>query len=252
MTSNTLISRHFKWEDAAFTDVGKIRKINEDSMMSRSDQAHWVVADGMGGHEDGSVASQSLTDALYKLTRQREFTQFVDDIEDCIIDVNSYLRELSGGDDKVIGTTVVGMALQGSHIIYYWVGDSRVYRFRQDRLEQLSIDHTYLQELVDDGKLSPDEVSEHPDKSVITRAVGADDEVFVDFEIDEIRDGDIYLLCSDGIEKVLDDDQVETIVRNHGSNIEAAGQEIMDLVLGGGSPDNVTLIFVEISRNNRG
>lgn len=249
MNNNPDISRHFQWSEAAFTDVGKVRKINEDSMMSRSDLAHWVVADGMGGHDDGSVASQAVTDSLVKLDRAEEFTHFIDDIEDSIIDVNRHLRELAGDDEnKVIGTTVVGMTIENKHVVYYWVGDSRIYRLRDGELEQLSVDHTFLQELVQEGKLSADEVSAHPEKNVITRAVGADDEVFVDFEIDEIRHGDLYLLCSDGVEKELTDDEVKDIMLKHGSDVETMGKEMLDIVLERGSPDNVTLILVEMSR----
>ena len=252
MTNNPVISKQFQWNDTEFTDVGKVRRVNEDSMMSRSDQAHWVVADGMGGHEAGDVASQSITEGLSKLTRKREFSDFIDDIEDKIIEVNTYLRELAGDEeDKVIGSTVVGLALHGSHIVYYWVGDSRVYRLRNRKLEMLSIDHTFLQELVEEGKLDPSEIADHAEKNVITRAVGADDDVFVDFEIDEIRDKDIYFLCSDGVEKELTDPEVEEILNRHGSDIQTGGQEVIDTVLDRGSPDNVTVILVEVSRKGR-
>ena len=247
MTSNPVISKNFEWNDVEFTDVGKVRKVNEDSMMSRSDQAHRVVADGMGGHEAGDVASQSICTGLAGLTRQREFPHFVDDIEDKIIEVNGYLRRLAGDDDdKVIGSTVVGLALQGNHAVYYWVGDSRVYRLRGGTLTQLSIDHTYLQELVDEGKLDPADVADHNDKNVITRAVGADDDVFVDFEMEQFIDKDIYFLCSDGVEKEMTDEEVEGVLNRHGSDIESAGKEIIDQVLDRGSPDNVTVILVQI------
>lgn len=220
-------------------------------MMSRSDQAHWVVADGMGGHEAGDVASQSLAEALEKLTRHREFTDFVDAIDDCVTDVNKHLRDLAGDDpNKVIGTTLVGLALQGKHVLYYWVGDSRLYRLRNGKLKQLSIDHTYLQELVQEGKLSLEEVSEHPEKNVITRAVGADDDVYVDFELDELQHNDLLMLCSDGVEKELSDDEVEEIMNKHGSDIEACGQDLIDQVLERGSPDNVTLILVEVTNSD--
>ena len=252
MTSNSVISKQFQWNDVEYTDVGKVRKVNEDSMMSRSDQAHWVVADGMGGHEAGDVASQSICKGLAGLTRQREFTQFVDDIEDKIIEVNSYLRELAGGEeDRVIGSTVVGLALQGNHAIYYWVGDSRVYRHRHGKLTQLSVDHTYLQELVEEGKLDPSEIADHNEKNVITRAVGADDDVFVDFEMEEFQDQDIYFVCSDGVEKEMVDEEIEAVFNAHGTDIDGAAKEIMETVLDRGSPDNVTVIVVQVTRRGK-
>ncbi|MFT4797233.1 MAG: serine/threonine protein phosphatase PrpC [Candidatus Azotimanducaceae bacterium] len=240
------ISRQFSWHQESFTDVGKVRKVNEDSYTSVPEQAHWAVADGMGGHTAGDVASQAVTKALGDITRGDEFTEFVDQVEDSLSQVNADLRKITEGDDDVCGSTVVGMCLQGNHLVYYWAGDSRLYRFRRGALEMLSIDHTYLQELIDEGSLKPSEALDHPDKSVITRAVGADEELYVDFEMDVLFDQDIYMLCSDGVEKKVTDEEVEEILRKHGNKLKAAGQEIIDTVLDRGAPDNVTLILIEV------
>lgn len=248
MINQKNISTQFSWHHESFTDVGKVRKINEDSHFSNPEQAHWAVADGMGGHEAGDVASQAISAALSKLSRKGDFSDFIDQIEDSLCDVNTHLRSITEGDD-VCGSTVVGMCLQGSHFAYYWAGDSRLYRFRRGALEMLSIDHTYLQELIDEGSIQPAEANDHPEKSVITRAVGADDDIYVDFEIDSLIDKDIYMLCSDGVEKKLTDPEVEDILRNNPENLKAAGQEIIDTVLERGAPDNVTLILIEVMEN---
>ncbi len=240
------ISQDFGWTAAAFTDVGTVRKINEDDYMSNSPQAHWAVADGMGGHDKGDVASQSISVALKVLEQPAEFTHFVDNIEDSLIAVNQKLQDLAGDGDSLIGSTVAGLALHQQHALYYWAGDSRIYRLRNKKLSQLSIDHTFTQELVDQGKLSLDEVASHPNKNVITRAVGADYELFVDFEMTAIQADDLFFICSDGIEKEMSDEQVQALLNQHRDDLDVAGQQLMDTVLARNARDNVTFILVAI------
>jgi len=243
-TRNPNISSEFQWKTAAFTDVGVIRTINEDAYMTNDEQAHWVVADGMGGHTAGDVAAQAVVETLKELEQKPLFSDFVDDIEDSLMGVNKYLRDLGDDGEKVVGTTVVGFALRESHCLYYWAGDSRVYRIRGGKLVQLSIDHTYTQDLVQKGELRPDQVSDHPQKNVITRAVGGDTHLLTDFDMEHIQDGDYFIICSDGVEKEATDEEVEAIMLKHGDDLDTCGQEIIDLVVSRGSPDNVTLILV--------
>lgn len=243
-TCNTRISSEFQWKTAAFTDVGVIRTVNEDSYMTNDHQAHWVVADGMGGHSAGDVASQAVVKALQPIEQKPLFSDFVDDIEDCLVDINNHLLELAAEDKKVVGTTVAGFALRESHCLYYWVGDSRIYRLRAGQFMQLSIDHTYTEEMVQKGELKPEQVRDHPQKNVITRAVGGDTELFTDFDMDDIQAGDYFLICSDGVEKEASDEEVEAIMSKHGDDLDRCGQEIIDLVVSRGAPDNVTLILV--------
>ncbi|MDP7358336.1 MAG: protein phosphatase 2C domain-containing protein [Pseudomonadales bacterium] len=200
--------------------------------------------DGMGGHSAGDVASQTVVKALHELEQKPLLSDFVDDIEDCLVTTNSQLVELAAKDNNVVGTTVVGFALRQSHCLYYWVGDSRLYRLRGEKLLQLSIDHTYTQEMIQHGELTPEEARDHPQKNVITRAVGGDSELFTDFEMDAIQHGDCFLICSDGVEKKSSDQEVEAIMLKHGNDLDKSGQEIIDLVVSRGAPDNVTLILV--------
>lgn len=243
-THNKNISSEFQWKTASFTDVGVIRTINEDSYMTNDDQAHWVVADGMGGHSAGDVASQAVVKALHELEQRPLFSDFVDDIEDCLVEINHQLLQLADKDNSVVGTTVVGFALRQSHCLYYWVGDSRLYRLRGGKLLQLSIDHTYTRELIQNGELTPEQAQDHPQKNVITRAVGGDADLFTDFEMDVIQDGDCFLICSDGVEKKSSEQEVEAIMLKYGDDLDKSGQEIIDLVISRGAPDNVTLILV--------
>jgi serine/threonine protein phosphatase PrpC len=245
---NAQISQDFSWSVVTFTDTGKVRKINEDDFMANTPQAHWAVADGMGGHDAGDVASQAISKALEKIEQTAKFDAFVDHVEDCLIEVNQTLQTLAGDGDRVIGSTVAGLAIHKQHVLYYWVGDSRIYRFRNKTLKQLSIDHTYTQELVDQGKISLAEVADHPDKNVITRAVGADEHLFVDFEMEKIKANDVFFICSDGVEKEMDDKQVEQVLVEHQDNMADAGQIILDTVLAKGARDNVTFILVSLQQ----
>ena len=198
MIRNPRISKQLEWEAYGLTDVGKVRSINEDAYMTNDEEAHWVVADGMGGHEAGDVASQSIVEGLGRLTQSAVLSHFVDEVDDCLRSVNEYLVKLAGDDqNKVIGSTVVGLALHAKHVLYYWVGDSRAYRMRAGRLEQLSTDHTHIEEMIQQGIIDKSEAGSHPEKNVITRAVGADYELFVDFDLEPAIDNDIYFICSE-------------------------------------------------------
>jgi len=245
--TNTRISRQLEWEAYGLTDVGKVRSINEDAYMQNDEEAHWVVADGMGGHEAGDVASQSIVEGLGRLSQSAVLAHFVDEIDDCLRGVNEYLVKLAGDDhNKVIGSTVVGLALHAKHAVYYWVGDSRAYLMRNGRLTQLSTDHTHIEEMIQQGIIDKSQAGSHPEKNVITRAVGADYEVFVDFDVEPVQDNDIFMICSDGVEKRLSDEEVEKIFNKHGDDVAEAAQEIVDVVLQRGSPDNVTVVAVRV------
>lgn len=242
--NNSQISEKFSWSSYSFSDKGKVRKIQEDDYMCNDRTAHWVVADGMGGHEKGDVASLLISETLEKLERTALFADFVDGIEDGLNSVNQKLQLMAG--NGVIGSTVAGIALQQQYALFYWAGDSRIYLLRDKKLNQLSIDHTYTQELIDQGKLTIEEASEHPQKNIITRAVGADPELFIDFEMMQLQHGDLFLVCSDGIEKELSNDDVQEILNTHRKNPQKAGQAVLDEVLERGARDNVTFVLVDI------
>lgn len=242
--NNSQISEKFSWYSYSFSDIGKVRKIQEDDYMCNDRTAHWVVADGMGGHEKGDVASLLISETLEKIERTDFFADFVDEIEDRLSSVNQKLQLMAG--DGVIGSTVAGIALQQQHALFYWAGDSRIYLLRDKKLNQLSIDHTYTQELIDQGRLTLEKASEHPQKNIITRAVGADSELFIDFEMIELRHGDLFLVCSDGIEKELSHDDMQAILNTYRRKPQKAGQVVLDEVLERGARDNVTFVLVEI------
>jgi len=146
-----------------------------------------------------------------------------------------------------MGSTVAALLAHGDHCFCLWAGDSRVYRLRGDELKRITVDHSKVQDLVDEGIIDEDDAESHPEANVITRAVGANDELFVDMDIFDVEDGDIYLVCSDGLFKELREPEIAEILA--GKPPEQSGQELVDLTLDRGSRDNVTVIVIHAHAN---
>ncbi|MFT5722549.1 MAG: serine/threonine protein phosphatase PrpC [Motiliproteus sp.] len=248
----------FSWQAVALTDIGRVRRLNEDALLARSDIGHFVVADGMGGHTGGDVASQRLVCALSQLVPGEDFALFVEQLEDCLLGVNAELLDRVAGTEQLIGTTVAGLLLHQGFYLIYWCGDSRIYLFRDGRLRQQTVDHSYTQALVEQGRLRPDQVRQHPDNNMITRAVGADRQLFVDMDLRNLQAGDQFLICSDGLDKELDEKEIEAWLTQGQSQgpsqgesqrqggIAATAQNLLDRALARGGRDNVTLILVNL------
>jgi len=226
------------------TDVGLKRKINEDAMMVRTERGLWAVADGMGGHDAGEVASGKIAEALASLPIVYSLQETVDNALAALRRVNYELIALArgGGQPRTIGSTVVGLAISGDEFRCFWAGDSRAYRIRAGRITQLSRDHSLVHDLVLAGMLSEAEARVHPNANVVTRAVGVSEELHVDVVSGDVREGDIFLLASDGLTRVVEDDEIaEELVSNA---LAQAGDRLIQLVLERGAPDNVSLIIV--------
>ena len=234
---------HF--ECASRTHVGLKRKINEDSLLAETARGLWVVADGMGGHDAGEVASNMVIDALRCLPVTADVDALAAAAVGTLREVNRELIELAraGGRRQTIGTTVVGLAIADGAFRCFWLGDSRAYRLRAGAIERLSRDHSVVQELVDAGMLRADEADSHENANLITRAVGVAETADIDVAGGEVRSGDIYLLASDGLTRVVPDAELATELAR-GTPDEAADR-LIDLVLARGAPDNVTLIIVK-------
>ncbi len=229
----------------AMTAVGHVRKHNEDAYLSQPAQCHWAVADGMGGHSAGDVASQSIVETLEYFELRPEFPDAVDLLEDLLLETNRKLRDLAGESHKIIGSTVVGVVLLPAHYLIYWCGDSRVYLYRNGVLVQETVDHTYTQELVAQGVLTPEQALVHPERNVITRAVGASDELFVDMDIRNLQAGDRFLICSDGLDKELSDTDIAAFMGQRDLPLDQLTQQMMDCCLERGGRDNITLIIID-------
>ena len=226
------------------TDVGLKRKINEDAMMVRTERGMWAVADGMGGHDAGEVASGKIAEALASLPIVYSLQETVDNALAALRRVNYELIALArgGGQPRTIGSTVVGLAISGDEFRCFWAGDSRAYRVRAGRITQLSRDHSLVHDLVLAGMLSEAEARVHPNANVVTRAVGVSEELQVDVVSGDVREGDIFLLASDGLTRVVEDDEIaEELVLKR---LADAADRLIELVMERGAPDNVSLIIV--------
>ncbi len=238
---------HFQWRSASQTHVGTARKVNEDACLERPEIGLWAVADGMGGHAAGDVASTMVVDSLRDLSLSEDQNSLINDIEGRLQGVNSQLRRYarSQGPGTIVGSTVAAFAGFGTKAICLWAGDSRIYRLRDSGLQQLTRDHSQVEELVALGMLNRDEAATHRERNVITRAVGAGPELEIELRIDELQAGDYYVLCSDGLNKAVSDEEIATIMLN--SNVEETVRALLRLSLIRGARDNVTLVVIEIS-----
>jgi PPM family protein phosphatase len=232
---------------AAATDVGRMRKNNEDSYLSSQPVA--AVADGMGGHSAGEVASAIAIEELAALRDRGPWaneTDATDDLKQAILRANRRIREMAARDRKLngMGTTLVALLEDGDMVHVANVGDSRGYLLRQGELSQVTVDHSLVQELVDDGRLSPEDAERHPQRSVITRALGIDPEVEFDLFTYKLQVGDRLLLCSDGLSDVVEPTQIRNVLLRVRSPQKAARQ-LITVANEQGGPDNITVIVVE-------
>lgn len=191
-----------RWRSAARTDTGKVRARNEDAFLALPEQGLWVVADGMGGHQNGALASRLIVEQLAEPS-VGDLPQRLDELRKRLHALNRRLgQELTvtaAHPDPVIGSTVVALLIEGDRAACVWAGDSRCYLWRGSRLYQLSRDHSLLQQLIDEQQLSPSEAARHPAAHALTRAIGASDELKLDILELDVLPGDAFLLCSDGL-----------------------------------------------------
>lgn len=234
-----------RWISAAATDVGSKRRINEDAVLERPEAGLWVVADGMGGHAAGDVASHAVVHPLSVMERPGAMADFVDAVEDALVSVNNQLRQYAevelGG--RTVGSTVVSLLLSPQVGVCLWAGDSRLYRLRNGQLSRVSRDHSAVQEMVEAGTLSQEEADRHPKSNVITRAVGGSDRLFVDAAVFAPEAGDAYLLCSDGLYNEVAEDVIR---RKMALSPDEAVRQLVDEALHNGGRDNVSIIVVRL------
>lgn len=239
------IRRPVKWHTAEETNAGMVREINEDSIMSNPNVGLWAVADGMGGYEAGNVASNMIVSSLSEISTCHHLDEFVTSIENCLLDVNRRIIEYADimHDGRMLGSTVASLLIHGKVGACLWVGDSRLYRYRNNDLSQLSRDHSHVEELLQQGAITPEEVENHPDANVITRAVGATEDLYVDINVFDAQVGDTYMLCSDGLYNCVDRENIIYCLNNF-----SAREGVSNLIakaLENGAPDNVSVIIVK-------
>lgn len=234
----------YRWHSAAATHVGRVRTLNEDACLERPEAGLWVVADGMGGHDAGEVASGAIRDGLRDLVTPPSLSACVDRVEDRLVEVNAHLRLLAReqGEGTTIGSTVVVLLAAGRYGVVMWAGDSRAYRVRDGGITAITSDHSQVQEWVDEGRISPEEAESHPGGNVITRAVGASDALFLDVDVEPVEPGDVFVLCSDGLYRHVKEDEIGRIAAD--ADLDRAAKALVDLTLERGAKDNVTVVVL--------
>jgi type VI secretion system protein ImpM len=225
-----------RFRSAAATDVGQYRTNNEDGFVERPEVGLWAVADGLGGHSNGEIASRMVCDALADFEPDRSFEETVEAVRTRIEQVNDHLIRTAAHSIPAdrSGSTVVVLLVRGSRSAVLWAGDSRVYRWRDGRLEQLSRDHS-LAEL--------DGLAGTAESNVITRAVGVQSSLTLDLYRDSVRPDDRFLLCSDGLTRTVPDAQIDKWIQH--PDIRLAVDGLIKATLDAGAPDNVTVLIVQ-------
>lgn len=227
--------------------IGLVRKVNEDSFYISRDKNVLAVADGMGGYVGGEIASKTAVEAIAYYFKNFTFAAPVQ-LEKAIQYANSCILSKTMIDPslKGMGTTVSMVTLARHYAFWGHVGDSRIYLFRQGQLQQISVDHTIVQVLVAKGKITEDEVNEHPQRHVLTRAVGVDDSVLVDSGGFEVQAKDRILICSDGLTSLLSKEELSQAIGDYDRTERDIINDLFDRVYENGAKDNVTAILTTI------
>jgi protein phosphatase len=234
----------FRWTSSARSDAGRVREINEDACLDQPGPGRWAVADGMGGHAVGDLASRLVIDALSRLASPASMKTLVADARAQLQTANRQLRdEAARRQVQRIGSTVVVLLACDRFCSYLWAGDSRIYLYRAGQLRQLTRDHSQVEQLKSLGVLTDEEARHHPAQHMITRAVGATDVLELDDDAIEVADGDVFLLCSDGLSNELSDDEIVAVLAS--AERENASGELVELALARGGRDNITAVVVQ-------
>lgn len=224
------------------TDVGKVRANNQDAPIVSEKLRLYGVADGMGGHKGGEVASTSTRDDLLRELEGK--TPSVAALSGAIEEVNRQIYHQQEHDDALtgMGTTLSVLWMSDNFVYIGHVGDSRVYLLRDGEFKQMTLDHSLVEQLVREGVLTEEEAQNHPMRNIITRAIGTDESVEVDVVVEERRKGDLWLACSDGLHGLVDDRQMRDALRQYAP--EKAADVLLKAALDAGGRDNVTLVIV--------
>lgn len=236
--------RPFRLNYGFGTHRGLRRQLNEDSLVVTGNL--FAVADGMGGHEAGEVASRICVETLAAGVKEVQDDLTAEDLQRLMVRADEAIRDASGAR---AGTTLAGVAIVREHQGLYWmvfnVGDSRVYRLSEGEFTQVSVDHSEVQELVDRGHISRDEAQHHPRRHVITRALGTGEAPEADFWMLPVHDGDRLMICSDGLTTDVDDPQISQELQDRNSPQDAV-DGLIGLALRGGGRDNITVVVVDV------
>jgi protein phosphatase len=231
-----------RWQSVAQSHRGARRKHNEDAVLARPEVGLWAVADGMGGHEAGGIASQRITNSLAEVTPASLFSDTVDRVDDTLCEVNEDLRRYADEhcEGRTVGSTVVTMLAGEGVGVALWAGDSRLYRLRDAELCQITRDHNPIADLLDDGLVS-EETALESDTNIVTRAVGGQLQLFLDVAVFDMEPDDTFLLCSDGLYREVVTEEIGELMGR--DSLTQGVSDLIDLSLQRGARDNVSVVL---------
>lgn len=237
----------FRWTSVSVTHVGNVRSVNEDSILEMPHAGLWVVADGMGGYQSGDVASQLIVERLKQIDADCNLEAAVEYVQYQLHESNRQLVDYASqtNSSTPVGSTVVSLLIRGSTVVFLWVGDSRIYRLRDGCIQQMTQDHSAVEEWVASGMLSRSEAENHPSANVITRAVGSPDALEIDTAYEQLQNDDMYLLCSDGLNKELSDAEIMAIMKK--GHVAEVCETLVGTTLQGQGRDNISVIVIKFS-----
>ena len=256
------VSLKTRLRSVGLTDTGKVREHNEDAIAYDSDIGLFVLADGMGGYNAGEVASGIAVKTIMNLVREAYAVQDLDNpdkttgltrpgiiLRDAIARANMIIHHTAKSQEQCegMGTTVVAGLLYDNKVIMAHVGDSRMYRLRGERFEQVTLDHSLLQELVDRGFYTPEEAQRVTNKNYVTRALGVEPSVEVEVHEEPVQRGDYLLLCSDGLTDMVEDEDIHLTISTFGANLDTVAKQLVQLANDNGGRDNVSVLLTEVT-----
>ena len=236
----------------SITDTGRLRNSNQDCVFCEENEIGrfpnlFLVADGMGGHQAGDLASRMCVNEIAAQISKIEARTLVGAFETAIQEANTrvYQKSLEDVAFSGMGTTLVGAVIQGNTAYIVNIGDSRLYLYHET-LRQITVDHSLVEEMVQSGEIQKEEMRTHPNKNIITRALGTDTSVRPDcFEV-KVEEGDVILLCSDGLTNMVDDTAIEETLREHRDDMKLAGESLVQQANEAGGKDNISVILVRL------
>ncbi len=240
---------NFQITSNGVTHTGHVRTRNEDSILLLPEESLWIVADGMGGHQAGDFASQTITQNLGLFKQQQSLDDSILLLEENVINSNTIIRRKSEklGKATTIGSTIVCLHIWRNYAFTFWAGDSRLYRFRNNNLERLTEDHSYVEELVKMGKIEARDAESHPAANVVLKAVGIDDILRMDFDCFELSENDIFIICSDGLYKDMEEDHIASIIQANTEDMDSLSQALLVSSLNAGGTDNTSIITLKVN-----
>lgn len=243
MTEHALNPAGMRIESFGGTHQGRVRPINEDRFLSRPEFGVFIVADGMGGHSHGDIASSAIVQAVDDALADSGHAQKIKALSESLLRANDVIGDISRANDNiVIGSTIAGLAVTAGRFSVLWSGDSRVYLVRDGRIQQLTTDHNEAEMLLRQGAITKEQARSWPRRNVIVHAIGVNEDPHIEITEGAVRAGDVFVLCSDGLTNHLADAEIRKIALEH--TAQPACIELIRIALARGGTDNISVIVV--------